>query len=70
MESKHEKFIRLAELRVNNALKAIELISNLANTRNYAYTEDEASKVIRTLKAAVNDVERQFKGKGSNTFKF
>lgn len=60
MESKHEKFCRLAENRVNNALKQIELIRNLSSKSSYEYTQQEANAIIRALKQAVGEVEKAF----------
>ena len=68
-ESKREKFIRLAELRVNNALKHIKLIGNLANTSNYEYDASDYQKIIRTLRKAVGDTEKRFQGKKVDQFK-
>lgn len=39
METKNEKFIRLAEARVNSVIQKIQLIGNLSNKRNYDYSE-------------------------------
>jgi hypothetical protein len=58
-ESKEDKFKRLAESRVNNAIAKIGLIGNLAGP-NYAYTADQAEKIVNGLKAAVEDVEKKF----------
>lgn len=60
MESKREKFVRLAENRVNNILKGIELLGNLSNSNNYDYTQEDLTKIIKTLKSAVNDLERTY----------
>lgn len=68
-ETKREKFIRLAESRMNNALKQIELLSNLSNTRAYEYTSEDVEKMIRTLKSSISDLEHSFKlDKKNNKF--
>ena len=59
-ETKREKFVRLAESRMNNALKQIELLSNLSNTRAYEYTKEDIDKMVKTLKSAVSDLEKNF----------
>ncbi len=69
MESKKEKFKRLAELRVNNALKHIALIENLSNKRRYEYSEQEYRKIIKTLRQAVQKVEQAFDEKDGLKFK-
>ena len=41
INEKKQRFIELANKRVNKALKQISLIGNLSNTNNYEYTQDE-----------------------------
>lgn len=60
MESKHEKFQRLAEARMNNCLKQIELLGNLSNKSAYEYDEDEVKRMISTLKSAIKELENTF----------
>lgn len=60
-ESKKEKFVRLAENRMNSALKQIELLGNLSNTSTYDYTEEYVEQIVRTLKTAVSDLEKKYK---------
>ena len=47
MRNKRQKFIELAESRVNRAIKDIRLIGNLANKNSYEYSEDDARKIVR-----------------------
>lgn len=59
--TKKEKFKELAEKRVNNALKNIQLIGNLSNTNNYDYSEEDVSKIFKTLKEEIQTAEARFK---------
>ena len=68
-ETKREKFIRLAENRVNSTIKEINLIVNLANKSNYDYTKDDVDKIIKTLKKSVSDLESKFSSKNRSEFK-
>ncbi len=70
-ETKREKFVRLAESRVNNALKQIELVGNLANKRIYDYSESDVEQILRALKNSVNILEGKFRSddKSSNKFR-
>lgn len=71
MSEKKAKFRELAEKRVSNALKQIQLIGNLANTRAYEYEEEEVKKIFKSLKEEINLAESKFKSKGrNNEFKF
>ena len=71
MNEKKAKFRELAEKRVSNALKQIQLIGNLANTRAYEYEEEEVKKIFKSLKEEISLAESNFKSKGrNNEFKF
>ena len=59
-ETKREKFVRLAEKRIDNVLKGINLLENLANHNVYEFTKEDSDKMIRTLKSAVSDLERAY----------
>ena len=47
-ESKRDKFVRLGELRVTNALEKIRLIGNLA-TSQYEYNQEDVDMIISSL---------------------
>lgn len=57
---KAAKFEELAVKRVNRAIKDLELIANLSNTRNYDFTDEQAQKIIRRLQAEVDSVKKSF----------
>ena len=56
-----DRFIVLAENRVNRAIKDIQLIGNLSNRSNYSYTDEEAEKIIRTLEAQIKELKVLFR---------
>lgn len=60
MESKEDKFKRLANARVNNAIKQLELIGNLSNSSSYDYTDDEVRKIMNTLNQKVKEISFKF----------
>ena len=59
-ETKREKFVRLAENRMNYILKHIDLLSNLSNKSTYDYNQADVEKIIKTLKNSVADLEKSF----------
>lgn len=63
-ETDRQKFVELAEKRVNRALKDIRLIGNLSNKSNYVYSDEDAKKIIKALKQAVDEVKARFDSKG------
>lgn len=55
METKHEKFIRLAEGRANRAIDSIRSLAKLANKNHYEFTEAEVRAIFSTLKQELED---------------
>ena len=58
-ESKEAKFTRLATKRTQTALGKITLLGNLASS-SYQYTDEQAAKIISSLRAATDAVESKF----------
>ena len=63
MNIKSEKFIELANKRVNKTIKEIQLIGNLANKQNYEYTDQQAKQIIKALQQELDDVKYSFSSK-------
>jgi hypothetical protein len=68
IESKDQKFKRLATQRVNKALKMLDLIANLSNRSNYHFNDEEADRIINALNQSLLVIKMKFKNK-KNTFK-
>ena len=58
-ETKEQRFQRLAAKRTQAALQKIRLISNLTSS-SYAYTPEQAAKILGALRAAVDALEARF----------
>lgn len=59
-ETDREKFVRLANKRVNNAIKAIELVGNLSNRSNYDYSQEDAEKIFLALSKELKACRERF----------
>lgn len=59
-EGKRDKFVRLAEKRTSNALKAIRLIGNLSNKAHYDYGDADAKKILNAIGRELDDLKRRF----------
>lgn len=57
---KRDKFVELAEKRVVKAIKDIRLIGNLANTKNYEYTDEDARHIIKVLDSELKVLKSKF----------
>ena len=70
IENKRQKFVRLAELRTDKAVLAIENLIGLSNPRNYEYDSNDVDLIVKALKNAVNAVSNSFsKSKEKKQFK-
>lgn len=63
--SDREKFVDLAEKRVNKTLKDLKLIGNLSNKSNYVYTEQDVRKIYNVLKKGLEDMKARFEHNGA-----
>ncbi|WP_147641115.1 hypothetical protein [Mammaliicoccus lentus] len=73
MESKEEKFIRLAESRTNELIKKIKLIGNLSNRSNYQYSKTQVNEIFKVLETELKIAKQQFEvelGNENKNFKF
>jgi len=60
METNREKFVRLAENRVNNAIKTLRLIGNLSNQSNYSYKQEDVDLIFKALEAELKNAKSRF----------
>ena len=61
-ESKGDKFVRLADRRLNRAVKDIRALIPLANRSAYEYTAADTEFIRKALADALADVQRAFEG--------
>jgi hypothetical protein len=59
-ETDRQKFVRLATKRVNNAIKAIQLVGNLSNRSNYQYTEKDVERIFGALQSELKACRDRF----------
>jgi len=71
MESKRERFKRIAENRTNKIINMIDLLGNCSNKSNYEYDEKDISRIYDAIKRELNDSQAKFKisCKKNNDFK-
>ncbi|MFC6671834.1 hypothetical protein [Marinobacterium aestuariivivens] len=59
-ESKNERFRRLAESRGNRLIREIALLGNLANPKNYSYSEDEVERLFAPIEQELKETRALF----------
>lgn len=62
---KREKFVKLAENRTRNAIKAIRVIGKLGNKNAYEYTESDVKKIVGALTREIEAMKIRMTTTGS-----
>ena len=68
METKKEKFKRIAETRTNKIINMVDLLGNCANKNTYEYTDEDIKNIFNAIEGSLKIsklkfTERQEKGK-------
>lgn len=60
MSNKREKFVELAEARVNRTIKDLQLIGNLSNRAAYEFTEADIKRMFSAIQKAADAARARF----------
>jgi hypothetical protein len=63
--SKRDKFVKLAEQRTKNAIRAIRIIAKLGNKNAYEFTEADVGKIAKALLREVDLMKSRMSSVGS-----
>lgn len=66
METKRDKFVRIAESRTNKLLNMLKLLGNCSNTAVYEYSSKDIEKIFNALESELNRTKRRFSKNGEN----
>ena len=69
-EPKDERFIRLAEARVNKIIKMVRLLGNLSFSSNYTYTQRQVERIFIALQTELDKARKRFDAGKSNKQRF
>ncbi|WP_313019679.1 hypothetical protein [Acetoanaerobium noterae] len=69
-ESKHEKFLRIAEARTNKIIDMIRLLSNCSNKATYEYDKTDVKKIFSALEQELKSCKGKFQDSGEKDNKF
>ncbi len=70
MESKEERFVRIAEARTNKIINMIRLLGNCSNKGNYSYTDEEVKKIFAAIEAELKMAKGKFAEADAENKKF
>ena len=63
--NKRDKFVKLAEARVNRAVRDLRLVGNLSNRQAYSFGEEDVRKIFRALQKELDAAKVRFGGDGT-----
>ncbi len=69
-ESKRERFVRIAERRVNNILINLDSLGNCSNTRNYEYNNEDIRKIFMEIDKKIRETKLKYDDTTSGKQKF
>jgi hypothetical protein len=61
---KRQKFVKLAESRTKNAIKAIRVIAKLGNSNAYEFTDADVNKIARALTREIEAMKSRMSSQG------
>jgi hypothetical protein len=62
VETKRERFVRLAEARTNKILSMMRLLGNCASRNNYEYTEDDVRQIFSAIEKELKNTKAKYLG--------
>lgn len=68
METRKQRFIRLATYRTNLVLEKLRILGNLSNKTNYDYTDEEINKIFAAIDSQLRIAKARFAGKRKKQF--
>jgi len=60
MESRKDRFTRLASRRTNDIIERIRILGNCSNKSTYEYTEEEVNKIFRAIDREIKASKAKF----------
>lgn len=60
METKRERFVRVAENRTNKIINMIRLLGNCSNKGNYEYSEDDVKQIFTAIESELKNAKSKY----------
>ena len=70
LETRNQKFKRLAERRVNEILDKLRSLGQLSDKRNYEYHEGDVAKIFKAIDSEVKLTKSRFNNGSTNRKRF
>lgn len=59
-ESKHDRFVRIAEARTNKIIDMMRLLGNCSNTSNYEFSDAEVKQILDSIDKEFKQLKSRF----------
>lgn len=69
-ETKHDKFLRVAESRTNKIINMIRLLGNCSSTAIYEYTDDDVKKIFAAIEQELKVCKNKYQNISNKEIKF
>ena len=70
MESKKDKFVRIAEARTNKIIDMIRLLGNCSNKASYEYSKEDVRKIFTAIENELKAAKAKFDSSSDDYIKF
>ena len=61
-----DRFVRMAERRVNRIMDALEKLADCSNQRNYDYSNTDIKKIFEKIEKKLKETRLKFQGTSKN----
>lgn len=69
-ESKHDRFVRVAESRTNKIIDMIRFLSDCSNTATYEYKDEDVKKIFSALESELKAYNSKYQDNSNKESKF
>lgn len=69
-ETKHEKFIRVAESRTNKIIDMVRLLGNCSSIATYEYTDEDVKKIYTAIEQELKICKSKYQDTSNKESKF
>lgn len=70
MESKEDRFVRIAEARTNKIIDMIRLLGNCSNKASYEYSKEDVRKIFTAIENELKAAKSKFDSSSDDSIKF
>lgn len=70
IETKRERFVRIAEARTNKIIEMLRLLGNCSSKASYKYSDDDVKKIFMEIEKELKNAKARFQSIENDDKKF